>query len=136
MLARLRFSTMFGAAVLGLAGCAGSTVSPPPDSAAPDVVLGVYLDALVRGDCSAGRTLATSTFVFGNGELCGHTTVSAFAVDGAPAQPNPTQVVFATTLVTSGTADGSISPGTITWFYTLKLQPSGSWQLAGGGGGP
>src|SRR5688572_1515723 len=92
MLARLRFSTVFGAAVLGLAGCAGATVSPPPDSAAPDVVLGVYLDALVRSDCSAGRTLATSTFVFGNGELCGHTTVSAFAVDGAPAQPNPTQV--------------------------------------------
>lgn len=136
MPARVLFSTMFRAAVLGLAGCAGSTVSPPPDSATPDVVLGVYLDALRRGDCSVGKTLGTSSFVFSNGELCGHTTVSAFSVDGPPAQPNPTQVVFATTLVTSGTADGSIRPGTITWFYTLKLQPSGSWRLAGGGGGP
>lgn len=126
MPAHVRFNAMLGAAVLSLAGCAGSTVSPPPDSAAPDVVLGVYLDALVRGDCSAGHTLGTSTFVFGNGELCGHTRVSAVSVYGQPAEPNPTQVVFATTLVTCGTSDGSISPGPITWFYTLKLQPSGS----------
>lgn len=136
MPARVRFSTLFGGAVLALAGCVGSSVSPPPDSVAPDVVLGVYLDALVRGDCSAGKTLGTSTFVFSNGELCGHTTVSAFSVDGPPAEPNPTQVVFATTLVTNGTADGSIVPGTMTWFYTLKLQPSGAWRLAGGGSGP
>ena len=136
MPASVRFSTVFGAAVLAVAGCGASSVSPPPDSAAPDVVLGVYLDALVRGDCSAGQTLGTSTFVFGNGDLCGHTKVSAFSVASPPAEPNPTQVVFATTLVTSGTSDGSISPGSITWFYTLKLQPSGSWRLAGGGGGP
>lgn len=136
MPARVRFGTMFGAVVLVLAGCGMSKLSPPPDSATPDVVLGVYLDALVRGDCTAGKVLGTSSFGFSNGELCGHTRVSAFSVDGRPARPNPTQVVFATTLVTSGTADGSIHAGPITWFYTLMLQPSGSWRLAGGGGGP
>jgi hypothetical protein len=127
---------MFAAVAIALVGCTGSKVSPPPDAAAPDVVLAVYLDALVRGDCTAGKILATSTLTFGNGELCGHTKVSAYSIGRPPAQPNPTQVVFATTLVTSGTGDGSIHPGEITWFYTLKLQPTGGWRLAGGGGGP
>jgi hypothetical protein len=117
------------AAVVLLAACSGSSFSPPPESAAADVVLRAYLQALVRGDCSAGKVLGTSTFGFGNGELCGQTTVSSFTIDGPPVAPIATEVVFATTLVTSGTADGSVRPGTLTWFYDLKRSrtaPSGS----------
>jgi hypothetical protein len=123
-------------AVALVAACAGSGFSPPPESAGPDVVLRAYLQALERGDCSAGKVLGTSTFVFGNGELCGQTTVSSFTIDGLPAAPIATEVVFAATLVTSGTADGSVRPGTLAWFYDLKRQPNGAWRLAGGGSGP
>ena len=132
-------------AVALVAACAGSGFSPPPESAGPDVVLRAYLQALERGDCSAGKVLGTSTFVFGNGELCGQTTVSSFTIDGPnvglhpsawQAAPIATEVVFAATLVTSGTADGSVRPGTLAWFYDLKRQPNGAWRLAGGGSGP
>jgi hypothetical protein len=123
-------------AVALVAACAGSSFSPPPESAGPDVVLRAYLQALVRGDCSAGKVLGTSTFGFGNGELCGQTTVSNFSIDGPPAAPTANEVVFATALITSGTADGTVRPGTLTWFFDLKRQPSGAWRLAGGGSGP
>lgn len=135
-LARLRISAFLGAAALSLAACAGPSISAPPDAVGPDVVLRTYLEALVRGDCPAGRVLAVESFRFGDGELCGHTTVSSFTIAGSPAEPNATEVVFATILVTTGTADGSIEPGTLTWFYDLQRQPSGAWRLSGGGSGP
>jgi hypothetical protein len=74
-------------------------------------------------------------FGFGNGELCGHTTVRSFAFDGPPATPSDNEVVFATTLDTTGSA-GSIEPGSLTWFYDLLRQPDGAWRIAGGGSGP
>ena len=128
-------SVSLGAVVL-LAACAGSGFTPPPDSAGPDIVLRAYLQALARGDCSAGTVLGTSTFGVGNGELCGHTTVSGFTIDTPPATPSGTEVVFATTLLTSGTADGSVPPGSITWFFDLQRQPNGAWRISGGGSGP
>jgi hypothetical protein len=131
----LRRTTLIVVAIL-VASCSASTFSPPPDSAGPDVVLRAYLDGLVKGDCSAGRLLGIATFDASNGDLCGHTNVRSYTVLGAPPPPNTTEAVFATTLVTSGTPDGSIQPGSLTWFYQLKRQPSGSWRLAGGGSGP
>lgn len=131
----LRRSLLIGAVAV-LVACSGPSFSPPTETATPEVVLRAYLEALVRGECSAGKVLGTSSFGFGSGELCGHTTVSSFIIDGPPAGPTATEVVFATTLVTSGTADGSVQPGTLTWFYDLKRQPNGAWRIAGGGSGP
>lgn len=136
MRTRVRHGLLLGGVALLVAACAGPRFSPPPEAAGPDVVLRAYLQALVMGDCSAGQVLGTSTFGFGNGELCGQTTVSSFRIDGPPATPIETEVVFATTLVTSGTADGTVRPGMLTCFYDLKRQPAGAWRLAGGGSGP
>jgi hypothetical protein len=98
-------------------------------------VLGAYLTALRAGDCDTARALTMSTFVVGNGELCGALHVSAFSSLTGPATPDDREVVFATTLTTNG--DGaSIPAGDITWFYALDQQPSGAWRLAGGGSGP
>ncbi len=133
---RVRHSLLVGGVALLVAACAGPRFSAPPEAAGPDIVLRAYLQALVMGDCSAGPVLGTSTFGFGNGELCGQTTVRSFRIDGPPAGSIETEVVFATTLVTSGTGDGTVPPGTLTWFYDLKRQPTGAWRLAGGGSGP
>lgn len=108
----------------------------PPTSAGPEVVLDAYLRALRAGDCDTGRKLATATFVKGNGELCGATHVSAYQINPEPARPSPDETVFGTTLTTTGTADGSIQAGEITWFYSLGRQPDGSWRIVGGGSGP
>ena len=125
----------FAAMVVFVAGC--SSFTPPPASAEPDVVLRAYLDALVRGDCSAGRSLGDAHFVqVGGGELCGATQVKSFRIDGAAPSPFSDEVVFATTLVTTGSDDGSVQPGTLIWFYDLKRQPDGRWRLVGGGSGP
>lgn len=107
-----------------------------PVSAGPDLVLETYLAALLRGDCSAGPALGLTTFRMGNGELCGATTVTSYRIDGAAPSPFTTEVVFATTLVTTGTEDGSVQPGSLTWFYDLKRQADGAWRLVGGGSGP
>ena len=127
-------------AILGfgllLASCGASKLTAPPAAAAPEVVLRAYLEALVRSDCSAGRAVGTASFGFGSGELCGHTTVTAYTISIPPATPNATEAVFATSLTTTGTADGSVQPGSLTWFYDLKRQPSGEWRIVGGGSGP
>jgi hypothetical protein len=108
----------------------------PPDTAPPDVVLNAYLTALRESDCETAHALATSTFVKGNGELCGDLHVAAFTVDGPPATPPDGEVIFATTLTTSGSGDGSVPAGEVTWFYSLVQQPGGAWRLTGGGSGP
>ena len=108
----------------------------PPDSSRPATVLDAYLHALLSGDCAAGHALGTETFRKGNGELCGETTVISARVNGDPATPSSDEVVFASTLITTGTADGSVPDGEITWFYALGRQPDGSWRLTGGGSGP
>jgi hypothetical protein len=118
-----------------LVGCA--SFSAPPTSAGPEVVLRAYLDALVHGDCSAGKVLGTGQFVqVGGGELCGATQVKSYAIGGGAPSPFSAEVVYATTLETTGSRDGSVPPGTITWFYDLKQQADGSWRLVGGGSGP
>ena len=116
--------------------CGEPAATTQPIGGPPVVVLTTYLEALVRGDCSAGKALGTCSFTFGNGELCGSTTVSRYTILGDPSMPNPQEAVFATTLVTSGFDGGLVAPGSMTWFYTLRLQEDGSWRLTGGGSGP
>ena len=133
-------SVLVSALALILAGmvaaCGGPSFVIPPDSSPPAIVLDVYLHALLSGDCAAGHALGTETFRKGNGELCGATTVISARIKGDPAVPNSDEVVFATTLVTTGTADSSVPAGEMTWFYGLGRQPNGSWRLTGGGSGP
>lgn len=80
--------------------------------------------------------LATATFSKGNGELCGEARVDGFRIMGDPATPSSDEVVFATTLTTGGSTDGSVPAGDMTWFYTLERQPGGAWRITGGGSGP
>lgn len=95
------------------------------------------MNDLIAGNCNAGRQLTTGTFVVGNGELCGATQVTSYSISRQPVTPSAaTDVTFATNLITTGTTDGSIRPGTLTWFYSLKLQADGSWRITGGGSGP
>lgn len=122
-------------AALVLGACAPA-VTLPPDSASPEVVLDTYLRALVAGDCDTGRKLGADGFGQWSGDLCGQTQVKAYGIFGAPAQPSTNEVVFATTLTTTGTSDGTVRSGQITWFFSLDRQPNGSWRLVGGGSGP
>ena len=112
-----------------------SADSPATVSDRPEVVLDAYLKALVAGDCETGRMLVTARFRIGTGELCGVTHVSAYRINAEPARP-PEELIFATILTTTGTADGSIQAGALTWFYSLVQQPDGSWRITGGGSGP
>lgn len=133
-----RALSVAGVALAGLlaAGGAHPVVSRPPDDAPPAVVLDAYLRALVAGDCGTAHALGTSTFSQYNGNLCGATQVSSYRVVGGPSSPNATERVYATTLVTDGTGDGSNLAGQLGWFYTLELQPNDTWRLTGGGTGP
>lgn len=129
---------VFAAAVLiALVGC-NAPVPPRAsvDPGNPASVLNAYLDAIASGDCATGRTFATETFRKGNGELCGAVPVEATRIH--PGQPAGTadELIFATTLTTGGSQDGSVPAGEITWFYDLKRQVDGTWRLAGGGSGP
>jgi len=123
-------------AVVFLIGCSrGESVTMPPKNAAPAEVLGTYLHALRAGDCRSVHALTTSSFVLGNGELCGALTVTAYGALGQPANPRDGTVIFSTTLTTEG-GDQSMSNGDHTWFYSLERQPDGAWRLVGGGSGP
>lgn len=127
-----------GAAVLALAGCAGTSprgASLPAVGASASVVMDTYLRALVDGDCATARALSTSTFDVGNGELCGEVKVLSFSLSGDPATPRRDEVVYSAVLTTEGSSDGSIARGETPWFYDLE-RLDGNWRLVGGGSGP
>ncbi|HET7030831.1 MAG TPA: hypothetical protein VFI34_09995 [Candidatus Limnocylindrales bacterium] len=130
-------SRLAGALAVAVLLIACESTAPPPSVDPGDAasVLAAYLVALESGDCDAGRALAAPTFRRGNGELCGAVRVGAIKVDWNPAR-SATEVVYATTLTTSGSADGSIPAGDVTWFFDLQRDATGAWRLAGGGSGP
>ncbi|OZB89175.1 MAG: hypothetical protein B7X41_04235 [Microbacterium sp. 14-71-5] len=121
-----------------LAGCASrpsASITLPAAGADPRTVLSVYLQALKAGDCKTASRLATSTFSFGSGELCGHVKVWSYTEPGQPALPGNGEAIFSTNLSITG-ADASMNNGKNTWFYVLKQQADGQWRLVGGGSGP
>jgi hypothetical protein len=123
--------------LLALSACASTSADPitlPSRDAKPAEVLGAYLRALKEGDCKAAHALATSTFTFGNGELCGRVSVKSYTPVGDPATPGD-QAIFSTNLITEG-GGASMPNGLHTWFYTLLRQADGAWRLVGGGSGP
>ncbi len=115
-------------------GSGSNPTGLPSKDAAPAEVLGAYLRALKTGDCNTAHALTTSTFAFGNGELCGHIKVKSYTPVGNPATPGD-QAIFSTNLITEG-GDASMPDGLHTWFYTLTRQADGAWRLVGGGSGP
>jgi hypothetical protein len=121
------------AACQGSAPAATDSASPTPADARG--VLDAYLRALVAGDCQSGRTLWSGGHTTGDGDLCGDATVSVYRI-GDAATPTPTETVYATTLTTGGSRDGSVSAGQVTWFYTLDQEPDGRWLIHAGGSGP
>src|SRR5450759_2682564 len=114
----------------------GSTpIALPSKNATPAEVLDAYLRALKSGDCKTAHALATSTFSFGNGELCGHLRVKSYTPVGDPATPGD-QAIFSTNLITEG-GDASIMPdGLHTRFYIMTRQPDGAWRVDSAGSGP
>lgn len=124
------------AGIIG-AGCGWVTAraSPPPDSAPADVVLAIYLDALVAGDCAMARALSTESFA-GNGDLCGVVRFTSASPEGHPATlPSGREVVYAVDATTAG-GDETMPDGEHIRFFSLRLQPNGAWRIAGGGSGP
>ena len=121
--------------VAGCASTSSATIALPSAGADARTVLSVYLEALKAGDCTTASQLATSTFRFGNGELCGHLKVWSYTDPGQPALPSNGEAIFSTELYVSG-GDGSMNNGKNTWFYDLKQQTDGQWRLVGGGSGP
>lgn len=121
-----------------VAACAGSPVAAtvPPDSASPSVVLDFYLRAYRAGDCPAARSVWVGTHQIGDGDLCGDARLDAFRIDPDPATPTVDAAEFGTTLTTSGSRDGSVRSGDVTWFFILHRQPGGAWRIVGGGSGP
>jgi hypothetical protein len=137
LMTRLRPAALAVVSLLALSACASTSTDPialPSKDAAPAEVLGAYLRALKTGDCKAAHALATSTFTFGNGELCGQLRVKSYTPVGDPATPGD-QAIFSTNLITEG-GDASMPDGLHTWFYTLLMQADGAWRLVGGGSGP
>ena len=109
-----------------------TNVAIPDDSASPDVVLDAYLSALAAGDCSTGARLAVED---GN-VLCGHVDVASYGILGHPSRIGPDRLIYVTTLLTAGSDDDRVGPGTATWFFSLDKQSSGAWRVAAVGSGP
>lgn len=128
------------AAVLGLvlaaiaSGCAPSvSVSMPPDSAPPEVVLTTYLQALVAGDCATARALSTSSA--SSRVWCDQTRVTSFSISDNGAAPSADERVYATQIVVKGT-DMSLGDGEHTWFYRVVRQADATWRITDHGSGP
>lgn len=121
---------------LGLVACARADITLPPDLTSPRDVLATYLTALAEGDCDVGQALGAGAFADGSGDLRGTTGVSISAVLGEPAQPTDGAMVFTTHLVTSGTSDGTVPAGGITWFFDLQRTSTGDWRIFSAGSGP
>jgi hypothetical protein len=127
--------TVACAVLIVAAGCGGSPVVLPPDSATPAVVLDAYLTAIQSGNCGGARALATQDFAEETLGYCSAVRVTGFRVLSEPAQVNDHEVVFSLALITSG-GGYEIPDGSHTWFFTLVRQAGGPWRVHGGGTGP
>ncbi len=125
------------AAVVLISATAACTRTPPapplpPTTAPPEQVLDRYLSALVAHDCATAHSLATGTFVKGNGELCGVVTVSAYTPPQLAPRRIDTEAVFSSQLSITG-GDESLPDGQRLWCWVLDQQPDNAWRLTAGG---
>ena len=121
---------------LGDVACGRAYIAVPSDLTSPREILETYLIALAAGDCEVGQALGAVAFADGSGDLCGKTDVSSFVILGEPAQPTDGAMVFTTHLVTTGTGDGTVPAGGITWFFNLQRTATGGWRIFSAGSGP
>jgi hypothetical protein len=123
---------------VAVSGCSfGPNPYLPPANATPLEVLTAYLEAYKGGRCSWARQLWIDPVPnTGDGDLCGDAQLLSFSVSPEPARPTVDIANFATSLTTSGSRDGSVEPGRMTWFFQLNRQADGSWRIEGGGSGP
>jgi hypothetical protein len=108
------------------------TVTIPPDSAPPTVVLDAYLRALQAGDCRTVSQL-TNPLVLNREyiDLCAVTRVTDFSILGNPVVVDPETVRLSATITITGTAKG-VLPGDITETFFVQQQPSGAWRIIQG----
>jgi predicted small lipoprotein YifL len=135
MPARSLLSTLVCAVLMVIAGCGGSPVVVPPDSATPAVVLDAYLRAIQSGNCGGAHALATPDFAQGTAAYCSGMRVTGFGVLSEPAHVNDHEVEFSLALITSG-GGYELPDGGHTWFFSLVRQAGGPWRVHGGGTGP
>jgi hypothetical protein len=109
-----------------------ATVTIPPNSALPAVVLDAYLRALQAGDCRTVSQL-TNPLVLNQEyvDLCAVTRVTAFSIQGDPVVVDPDTVRLRATITITGTANG-ILPGEIAETFFVQRQLSGAWRIIAG----
>jgi hypothetical protein len=114
----------------------GPASAGPLDLSSPAIVLGEYLAAWRAGDCVAASRLGTVTFAAHRAQQCDAIHLDAYAVNPTPARPDPSLAEYAVRLTTDGSADGTVRPGQLTWFFSVTRQPDGTWRLSDAGSGP
>jgi hypothetical protein len=125
-----------GVLLLGaaLAGCGGAhtTVSIPARTAASDVVLDSYLQALVAGDCAVARAMEADQLA---GEC--NTSIRRYSFDhNRPFTPSfaPDTAQYVVSVTMSGGGGGL--DGDYNLFYWLARQINGAWLVTSAGTGP
>lgn len=117
-----------------LTSCAREPKPMPPADASPRQVLDAYLNALQDGDCATTHAFAIDRFDR-DGELCGRVSVSAHRPYNFERHPTADETQLAE-ILTVARGDESMPDGERYWFYTLRKQPNGAWQLSSAGSGP
>jgi hypothetical protein len=118
------------AVAAGVVACGKSSVSMPPDSAPPDVVLDTFLQAQVSGDCTTARSLS-----LGSPALPCDGSIRAFTFDHGQAHTqSDLSVQYRVTL--DVTIDFGMTAGEHGFTYRLQKQPSGAWRVISGSDGP
>lgn len=109
------------------------TLSPrvtiPPDSAAPDVVLGAYLSALAARDCDTAEQFIDSPIYRWSDILCGGAvSITEFSLVGEPSRSGYNRASMDALLTTDGRSSGmSADQGRFT--FELQQRASGAWRI-------
>jgi hypothetical protein len=104
-------------------------VTIPPDSAAPDLVLGAYLSALVARDCDTAEQFIDSPIYRWSDMLCGGAvTITDFSLIGEPRREGYNKARLDALLTTDGRSIGlPADQGRFT--FDLQQRTSGAWRI-------
>jgi len=104
-------------------------VTIPPDSAAPDVVLGGYLSALVARDCDTAEQFIDSPIYRWSDMLCGGAVnITDFRLIGEPQREGYNRARLDALLTTDGRSIGlPADQGRFT--FDLQQRTSGAWRI-------
>lgn len=104
-------------------------VTIPPDSAAPDVVLGAYLSALVARDCDTAEQFIDSPIYRWSDMLCGGAVnITDFSLIGEPQREGYNRARLDALLTTDGRSIGlPADQGRFT--FDLQQRTSGAWRI-------